>query len=222
MISSLFAAAAGFSIVLSSFAATFEAKASDRPLPEQLSASLKNKIQPAGVELRRGDVVCGYFHPVKTITTAATDEQIKNGLTIDDLPGSQLAGLVEWIQEMRDYRNQAIPAGIYTLRLGCQPESDDHRDTAPGRFFFVLCPLAKETEEDPTDLKALLERGKIGERKHPSPWFAFLAKPDQADQAKILSTPAKHESLVWPQEVRKGDVKSKIVLGWTIHGPAND
>ena len=68
------------------------------------------------------------------------------GIRFDWIPEGALVGLVRFPEKGSDYREQRIPAGIYTLRYGLYPENGDHMGVAPARDFVLLTPAAADTE----------------------------------------------------------------------------
>lgn len=84
-----------------------------------------------------------------------TAEQIKNGLTFREVNETCVIGAVRFANPFIDYRKQEIPAGVYTLRIAFQPDTGDHKDTAPHTEFALLCPIDKDTKPDEMEPKAL-------------------------------------------------------------------
>jgi len=76
--------------------------------------------------------------------------------TYRDLEETTLLGAVRFPADVRDYRNQKIRAGVYTLRLGFQPMDGDHMGTAPFSEFCLLVGAANDKSpdliKDPKDL----------------------------------------------------------------------
>lgn len=68
------------------------------------------------------------------------------GIRFTTIPEGALVGLVQFPDKGSDYREQHIPAGIYTLRYGLHPEDGDHMGAAPSRDFLLLTPAASDTE----------------------------------------------------------------------------
>ncbi|MCY4588392.1 MAG: hypothetical protein OXB98_20380 [Bryobacterales bacterium] len=68
------------------------------------------------------------------------------GIRFTTIPEGALVGLVQFPDKGSDYREQHIPAGIYTLRYGLHPEDGDHMGAAPSRDFVLLTPAAADTE----------------------------------------------------------------------------
>src|SRR5260370_29761715 len=87
----------------------------------------------------KGNLLCELWF-CKEVAAKPTPEQIKNGLTYREVPEGTLLGVVNFPKGTTDYRKQKIKAGVYTLRLGFQPENGDHMGTAPYNDFCLLSP----------------------------------------------------------------------------------
>ncbi|SIO59142.1 hypothetical protein SAMN05444166_5940 [Singulisphaera sp. GP187] len=60
------------------------------------------------------------------------------------LKTGELIGALRFAAEGRDFRDQAISKGVYTLRYGLQPMNGDHLGASPFRDFALLLPAAKD------------------------------------------------------------------------------
>ncbi len=91
------------------------------------------------------------------LPTAATADQIKNGLTYREIPEGTLMGVVRFDKAFTDFRKQEIAAGTYTLRLAVQPDTGDHTETAPHQDFVLLVPAASDTSADAMAVKDIVK-----------------------------------------------------------------
>ncbi len=197
-----------------------EIRAVERGLPKATPAWMTPKLSPTAIEIVVGNDTPVHFHPAKTVHSIATKEQFQNGLVPDDFEMGTLVGLFEVHRTIIDYRNLEVPPGLYALRIAHQPDSDDHRDTAPGRMFFLLCPVEKDSPIPPKKLDDLLKRALIGNRKHASPWFGFVSKEKATIPLPALKeSPPKHQSILWKQPVETEFGAGITVLGLTWKGP---
>lgn len=152
------------------------------------------------------------------IPTAATDDQVKNGLTYREIPEGAVVGAIEFPQAFTDFRRQQIPAGTYTLRFAVQPDIGDHTGTAPHPEFCLMCPADKDKTADRVEKKDLIAlSSEVNEGRHPAvlllfPNFAKDEGPKVADKGDG----------VWVVNVRRpvatGTTKATLGFGVTVAG----
>jgi hypothetical protein len=108
------------------------------------------------------------------IPSAASDDQVKNGLTYREIAEGTLVGAVKLDKPFVDFRKQEIPAGVYTLRLAVQPENGDHHDTAPHQDFALLSPAGADKSVEPVEPKDLVKLSrKVLDSDHPAVMLLF-------------------------------------------------
>jgi hypothetical protein len=148
----------------------------------------------------------------------ATAQQIKNGITFQEVTETCVLGAVKFERPFIDYRKQEIAAGVYTLRLAYQPENGDHKDSAPHTEFALLVPADKDPKPDEMEAKALykLSFASTG-GEHPG---VLLLYPDDG-KAKELKTQDRGSG-IWtlnvPIQVASPDGKAAFGFGITIAG----
>ena len=159
--------------------------------------------------------------PVAARLTAGGVRATANGTTITfwwakDLPGASwkdvtegtLVGAVKLDAGVRDIRGHLIKAGVYTLRYGIQPATDDHFGVSPFRDFLLLSPAAVDKDPATVDHDHLVDLSKqtLG-AKHPAVWSI---DPPAAKDAPLsdYTTDLGHKALI----VQVGQLKFGIVL----------
>jgi hypothetical protein len=135
------------------------------------------------------------------------------GIRFDSIPEGALVGLVRFPDNGSDYREQRIPAGVYTLRYGLHPENGDHMGVAPSRDFVLLTPASADTEatrnygfDDMVDLSY-----KVG-NSHPTVMRAVLPDGDGSPS-------------VWEDDLEQWVVDLKVVddaIGLVVYGHAEE
>ncbi len=95
-----------------------------------------------------------------SLPSSATAQQLANGITYRELPETTLLAVVYVAKPFIDYRKQEIASGYYSLRVAFQPDTGDHKETAPHAEFVLLSPIAEETSLEPIDAKTLYERSR--------------------------------------------------------------
>ena len=112
-----------------------------------------------------------------SVPAKANEVQIKNGLTYREIPEGTLMGAIKLAAAFVDFRKQEIPAGIYTLRLAAQPETGDHKDTAPHQDFLLMTRAEDDATEEIVEPKTLYKRSaKINDGDHPAVMLLFPSK----------------------------------------------
>jgi hypothetical protein len=101
--------------------------------------------------------------------TVAADVWFRKDLA--GLKPSALVGVVTFPTATRDFRDQAVRAGTYTLRYAEMPGDGDHLGAAPTTTFLLLSPVAEDTApaDDLTFNQVTKMSAKTVGGSHPSP-----------------------------------------------------
>ncbi|QEH38187.1 hypothetical protein OJF2_67850 [Aquisphaera giovannonii] len=95
------------------------------------------------------------------------------------LASSELLGVIRFDGEGHDYRDQAIPKGLYTLRYGLQPVNGDHLGVSPFRDYSMLLPAAKDKTVGVLPKKQLeTQSAEAAGTSHPGILFMLSASAD--------------------------------------------
>jgi len=167
------------------------------PVPSDVAAAVAAKIAPGGVRATANGTTITFWW-VKDLP----------GSSWKDVPEGTLVGVVKLDADVRDIRSHLMKAGVYTLRYGIQPATDDHFGVSPFRDFLLLSPAA--TDKDPAAIShdALVDLSKVTiNAKHPAVWSI---DPPAAKDAplSVYTTDLGHKSLI----VEVGGLKFGIVL----------
>jgi hypothetical protein len=132
------------------------------------------------------------------------------GIRFDTIPVGAFLGLVRYPDGSSDFREQAVPAGVYTLRYGLHPENGDHMGVAPSRDFALLSPAAqdKEITKNYGDFDSLMELSfEVG---NPHPTVARLELPEGDEAPNLWENDYEH----WVLDLKTGsDVVGIVVYG---------
>jgi hypothetical protein len=166
------------------FAAEHKVEKVDEPAPKEgISAEIAALLNPTGFKVIRGEsrVICEVW-PCK-------EWPIKDAKTTNDVlypfqPG-QVMGVARFPRKASDFREQDVPAGLYTLRYGQQPVDGAHVGTSPTRDFLLLTPAEKDKSPDIiADFKALSKASaQTTGASHP----AILSLQRQSDSKDALA-----------------------------------
>jgi hypothetical protein len=162
--------------------AKYSLKETDASPPMELQAPIRDLLQPKSVQVLdpQGKLHCEVWFR-KAIPAKATEAQVKNGLTYQEVEQTTLMGAIRFEQPVKDYRGQDVPAGVYTLRLAYQPQDGDHMGTAPHMEFCLLvaAKFDAKPEIEPKEPKRLHNlSAKSISANHPAIFLLFPnAKP---------------------------------------------
>jgi len=156
----------------------------------------------------------------KEVPAKATDAQIKNGLTFQEIAQTTVLGVVKLHEPSTDYKKQPIKAGLFTMRLAYQPSDGDHMGTAPYSEFVILVPVGFDKGEE--TLKAE-EMHKLGTRAsgtgHPAVWLLFpVASADLNKPPVLQKKNGDHWVLTVTLPVNVAGKKAVIGVGVTLIG----
>lgn len=185
------------SLVLSQAAADLSGITHTEPVPKEIAAPVAAKVAPGGVSATANGTSITFWW-VKDLP----------GASWKDVPEATLIGVVKLGADVRDIRGHLMKAGVYTLRYGIQPATDDHFGVSPFRDFLLLSPAAIDTDPAVVSHDALvdLSRQTINS-KHPAVWSI---DPPVAKDAplSVYTTDLGHKALI----VQVGQMKFGIVL----------
>ena len=158
-------------------------------LPDAVARELRQELSTDAFAIRDGDTALMTFWFRTEIPAKATAEQIRNGLTYHEIPEGTLIGVVKFEKPFVDFRKQEIPPGTYTLRIAVQPDTGDHKDTAPHTDFLLLCPANEDKTIEPLELKELVKRSiKSTGGDHPGVMLLFPHFGKEKD-VKLVAQP---------------------------------
>ena len=165
-------------------AADLTLKMADKEPPKELDASIRAKLQSKVVQLVEGD------KPVYEFWFAAElplqSKPASAGKALDAIKQATLLGAAAVSKSQRDYRDDELAAGVYTMRFALQQQDGNHLGTAEFLYFAVLIPAKFDPAPDAiTDYKKLVKTS---------------SKETASDHPRILSLrPASTENDVAPK-----------------------
>jgi hypothetical protein len=188
--------------------------------PKELKPAVAKLLDDNAVQLLddKSAVVCEVWFR-KEVPVKATPEQLKNGITLREIPETTLLGALRVHRTMTDFRKQKIKEGVYTLRLGYQPADGDHMGTAPNNEFCL--PVFADDDKDDTLMKPkeLQETSaKVAGGNHPAVLLLFPPSAKAPDSAKLEKDSMDNWVLTRPVEIKAGDAKAKLGLMLTLVG----
>lgn len=191
--------------------------------PKELKESIAKSLQPQAIQLLDDGKLVAEIWVRKEVPANATKEQVKNGLTYRELRETTVLGAVRFHQAWSDYRKQQIKPGVYTLRLGFQPEDGDHAGTSPFKEFATLVAAKADPGLDPIDPKMLHAlSAKSIETGHPAALMLFPSRKAGAEpqiaRAKVEGSTVPHWVLNVRVPVAAAGQKATLSLGLGVVG----
>jgi hypothetical protein len=159
---------AAFFVASALRAGDFTLKTAEQAPPPQIGESIRGLLQPKAIQLMNGD-------------KAAFQLWLRQEIPLKSKPSSPAAALAAipettWLGALsiqadgfKDYKDNDIARGIYTIRFALQPQDGDHLGTAEFNYFAVLLPpdLDKETNSFTKFAPMVKASGKLTSSGHP-------------------------------------------------------
>ena len=138
-------------IALALDASASELKVQEKAPPTQVDPAIRKLLQGKSIQLAPFE-----FWLVSELQLPA--KATEPGKALDSLQQATILGVVSIEKATRDYRDDEIPAGIYTMRLILQPQDGNHLGTSEFPQFAALTPAKADTKpEGITDYKSLVK-----------------------------------------------------------------
>ena len=167
------------------------------PVPTEITAAVAARVAPGGVRATANGTTVTFWWVADLPAASWTD-----------VPEGTLVGAVKLDADMRDIRGRVMKAGVYTLRYGVQPKTDDHYGVSPFRNFLLLSPAAVDKDPATRDHDGTVElSAQTFGGKHPA---VLSIDPPAGKDAPlaVYTTDLGHKSLI----VEVGKLKFGIVL----------
>ena len=196
--------------VSASTAADLAVKVADKEPPKELDASIRAKLQPKAVQLLDGEKPVYEFWFSAELPLQSKPASAAKAL--DALKQATLLGAVAVARDQRDYRDDELHAGVYTMRFALQPQDGNHLGTSEFNYFAVLTPAKIDNKLDGiSDYKALVKASsKETSTDHPVILSLRPASSDQGDAPQLNSPAPEHKSVRVKVPAKAGDEKVSI------------
>ena len=151
--------------------------------PATLAAPVKESLAATGYK-----VLDGQGKPFaeiwlrKALPASAKPSGTKGTILFPLLAEGELLGVLRFVAEGHDYRDQAIAPGVYTLRYGLQPVNGAHLGVSETRDYAMLLPAAQDQATTPlTGDKLATTSAEAAGSSHPAV-LLMLAAPSGAKE----------------------------------------
>jgi hypothetical protein len=137
--------------------------------PAEVAESLRAALQDDCITLSNSDGPAFQIWLVKTVPLSSKPAAPIHSL--ECLKETTYLGIIRLPKAIKDFRNDFVAAGVYTMRFAIQPVDDDHSGTAPSRQFVLLTKVAFDTSPDGISTHDALVKASKKETAatHPSP-----------------------------------------------------
>jgi hypothetical protein len=163
----------------------------EAPPADAISADIAKALNPKGVRVVRGedravvDLWLAKEWNVKSDFKASTS-------VLYPFEVGTLIGVARFKNRGNDFRDQEIPAGVYTIRYAQQPVDGNHVGTSDTRDFLVLLPAGEDQSVAPMAEMAMIELSpKVTGGTHPA--MMALLRSGKAESAPTIHHDAERE-----------------------------
>lgn len=140
------------------------------PPPEALAAPLRAALAPNGVRAVPDAGPALEIWPVRELAAGGPGGSPTLGVAFPELATGSLVGVLRLSRDWTDYRGDAVPAGLYTLRYAVQPDDGYHMGVSLYRDFLLLLPAADDSDPAVTPpYDTLVEASRVARSaRHPA------------------------------------------------------
>jgi len=198
-------------------AAELTLKVTDKAPPSEINESIRSLLQPKAVQLLEGDKPVIELWLAKELNLQSKPSSPATAL--DALKQTTVLGAAAFASPRRDYREDEIAKGVYTVRFAHQQQDGNHLGTAEFTYFAVLVPAKLDAGPDAIkDYKQLVNTsGKETSTDHP---MVISLRPVNSAEGEFpkLATPAPEHKSVRVKIPGKGADTSPVVFDIVYEG----
>lgn len=194
-------------------AGTAKVERIDRPTSLAIPEKIWKVLDPKGYRITLDDG-SGFCDVWLRTTTPKSASRASESAIYPQIAPSTLLGAISFVKGTTDYKGDAVPAGLYTMRYELLPADGNHLGVAPNPDFVLLVPAA--SDPDPAvQFKAQdlinLSRKTTG-AQHPAP-FSLV----QAGDSEIAKDDQEH--WIFTGKLGMSD-ESQLRFGLVVKGTA--
>lgn len=199
-------------------AAALALKVADKEPPTALDASIRATLQSKAIQLLDGDKPAYEFWFCGEIPLPAKPASPAKAL--DAIKQATLLGAVSVPKALRDYRDDELAAGIYTMRFVLQPQDGNHLGTTEFAYFVALIPAKLDTKPDGlADYKSTVKASsKETSTDHPVVLCLRPAASDQGEFPNLVEPAPEHKSVRVKLPAKAVDDKTSLVFELVYEG----
>jgi hypothetical protein len=180
--------------VVQATAGDFTLKVADKEPPKEIDASIRTTLQPKAIQLLDGGKPVFEFWFSTAVVTSAKPESASKSLAA--IKPVALLGAVAVSADKRDYRNDELFPGVYTVRFGLQPQDGDHLGSSEFPFFALLVPVKLDTKLEGFTSQEAMMKASSKETSTGHPVILSLRPASDGEGTPKLTEPApEHQCL---------------------------
>jgi hypothetical protein len=190
----------------------------DKAPPKGLESAITERLQGKCVQLLDQGKPAVEFWFVNEVALSQKPAGLPKAL--DSVKQATLLGAVNVAQARRDYRDDDLPAGVYTMRLALQPNDGNHLGTSEFTWFAVLVPAKLDPKPDAiTDYKALVKASsKETSTDHPVILSLRPAGSADGESPKLIEPAPEHKSIRVRIPAKAGGESTSLVFEVVYEG----
>jgi hypothetical protein len=184
--------------------------------PEGLSPEIASQLSPMGYKVMSGNRTVCEIWPAKQWDTNA--DFAPSTTVLYPLKQGTLVGAIRFARKGHDFRDQEIPAGVYTLRYANQPVDGNHVGTFDTRDFLLMVPASKDMSPAAiAEMDLFTASADSAESTHPA--IMPLVKAAEGDEQPAMRHLEEHDW--WTLRLAGNDkAGGKVVLELIVAGVA--
>jgi hypothetical protein len=198
-------------------AADLTLKVTDKTPPAEINESIRSLLQSKAVQLLEGDKPVIELWLAKELNLQSKPSSPATAL--DALKQTAVLGAASFASARKDYREDEIAKGVYTVRFAHQQQDGNHLGTAEFTYFAVLVPAKLDAGPDAIkDYKQLVNTSSK-ETSTDHPMVISLRPVNSADgEFPKLAAPAPEHKSVRVKIPGKGADASPVVFDIIYEG----
>ena len=192
-------------------AAEFTVKVTTTPVPKDVSATIKKTLGKDCIQLSIGDKPWLEFWLRASLPLKA--KPVKPEKALDALATATLMGVVRVNKSGRDYRDDDLFKGVFTMRYGKIPGDGNHLGATDYPYFAVLIPATKDPKLDTYKTFKTMTKASLMETASEHPMILSLRPAKKAAAQPTIIEPApEHRSILLAASGALKDAKTAIPI----------
>ena len=175
----------GLSLLVSGLiqASDFSVKSISKAAPSELGDSIKAELSDQAIQIFKGDKPLYELWLASSVTLNSAIDAPNRALSA--LKQTTLLGAIKVIDSERDYRDDELFDGTYTIRFGLRPDDGNHLGTSNFRYFAVL--VAAKNDQELGGITRSRQLVKASSKTNPTdhPLILSLFPVNSAEKAEL-------------------------------------